>query len=106
MALPEYDLRFNAMGCGIRVLVGPSTGPSGTPAEAEAGAVRASIERFDQTLSRFNSGSELSQLNANPNETVPASPLLRSLVSAAVWAAEQSNGLLDPTLVRELEEVG
>ncbi|MCX6394373.1 MAG: FAD:protein FMN transferase [Solirubrobacterales bacterium] len=106
MALPEYDLPFNAMGCGIRVLVGPSTRPSGTPAEAEAGAVRASIERFDQSLSRFNSGSELSRLNTDPNETVPASPLLRSLVSAAIWAAEQSDGLLDPTLVGELEEVG
>ncbi|MSW88759.1 MAG: hypothetical protein F2799_08080, partial [Actinobacteria bacterium] len=106
MALPEYDLPFNAMGCGIRVLVGPSIDPSGTSAEAGAQAVRATIERFDQSLSRFNPGSELSQLNADPRETVPASPLLCSLVSAAVWAAEQSEGLLDPTLVGELEEVG
>jgi thiamine biosynthesis lipoprotein len=37
---------------------------------------------------------------------VPASILLRSAVAAGLWAAERSGGLVDPTLVGEIEIVG
>ena len=37
---------------------------------------------------------------------VPASDLLRHAVRAASWAAERSGGLVDPTLVGELEQLG
>jgi thiamine biosynthesis lipoprotein len=37
---------------------------------------------------------------------VPASPLLRAAVGAALWAAERSGGLVDPTLLDDLERVG
>ena len=37
---------------------------------------------------------------------VPASDLLRHAVRAALWAAERTGGLVDPTLVGELEQLG
>ncbi len=107
MALPEHDLTFRAMGCKLRVLVGPALDGSGsTSSEVMANEVRRTIDNFDQKMTRFSAESELSHLNADPRETVPASPLLRALVSAGIWAAEESNGLLDPTLNDSLERVG
>jgi thiamine biosynthesis lipoprotein len=37
---------------------------------------------------------------------VPASPLLRDAVRAALWAARRSGGLVDPTLLGALERAG
>ena len=50
--------------------------------------------------------SELCALNADPRERVPASELLRRAVEAGVCAAERSGGLVDPTLVGEIEGAG
>jgi hypothetical protein len=57
---------------------------------------------FDRRLSRFRADSELTAFNLDRSERVPASPLLRALIRAAIWAARRSGGLVDPTLVREL----
>ena len=64
------------------------------------------VENYDRRLSRFRPDSELCALNADPRERVPASPLLRGAVKAALWAAERSGGLVDPTLLGELERAG
>jgi thiamine biosynthesis lipoprotein len=95
------DLRFRCMGCDMRVLVEDGSDP-----HAAARAARTQLEAIDARLSRFNPGSELSKLNADPRGTVPASDLLRVAVRAAVWAAEASNGLVDPTLLGDLERAG
>ncbi len=106
MTRPEHDLRFHCMGTDMRVLVGEPLEP-GTPGPAAAAqAVRAFLVDFDQRLSRFRSDSELSALNRDSQPVVPASELLRGAVRAALWAAERSGGLVDPTLVDELERVG
>jgi FAD:protein FMN transferase len=89
------------MGCDMRVLVEDGADP-----HAAAAAAKASLEAIDARLSRFRPGSELSRLNADPRETVSASQLLRVAVRAAVWAAEASNGLVDPTLLDDLEGAG
>jgi thiamine biosynthesis lipoprotein len=95
------------MGCKLRVLVGPSLDGSESPSsEVVANEVRRTIDHFDDRMSRFNPESELSALNSDPRETVEASPLLRAVVSAGTWAAEESNGLLDPTLNDSLERIG
>jgi thiamine biosynthesis lipoprotein len=57
-------------------------------------------------LSRFAPESELSRLNRDPRETVPASPLLRRTVGAALLAGLRSGGLVDATLVAEIEMAG
>jgi thiamine biosynthesis lipoprotein len=57
-------------------------------------------------LSRFDPESELSRLNRDPRPAVPASPLLRRVVAAALTAGLRSGGLVDATLVDEIEAAG
>ena len=102
----EHDLSFHTMGSEIRLLIGSPLVASARPAGEAAVRERAYIEDFGTRLSRFRADSELCALNADARERVPASPLLRAAVSAAVWAAERSGGLIDPTLVGALERVG
>lgn len=106
MALPETDIRFPAMGCGLRVLVGPPLTASGRGSEEAALRARQLLESFSARLSRFETDSELTVLNDDGRETVEVSPLLASMVDAALWAARSSGGLLDPTLIPELERAG
>lgn len=106
MALPETDISFPAMGCGIRLLVGGPVSASGADSAEVADGARAMIEDFGARLSRFEAESELSALNSDPRETVPVSPLMAAMVGAALLAAERTGGLVDPTLVDSLEDVG
>ena len=96
------DLRFACMGSEVRLLVGP--GP--VPAPVAAARARVWLEDAAHRLSRFEPDSELSALNAAEGTRVPASPLLRAAVGAGLWAAEATDGLVDPTLVTELEAAG
>ncbi|MFL5780032.1 MAG: FAD:protein FMN transferase [Thermoleophilaceae bacterium] len=101
----DHETSFRAMGCDVRILVGRGRPGSAAPAEAGA-AQRAFVEDLDARLSRFRAGSELSRLNRDPREEVPASPLLCAAVGAGLWAARTTGGLLDPTLVEQLERAG
>jgi thiamine biosynthesis lipoprotein len=101
----EHDLTFDAMGSHVRLLIG-DPGPGMPPAAAAAEQGRRFVEDFDATLSRFKPDSELCRLNADPRERVPASELMRRAVEAGVFAAERSGGLVDPTLVGEIERAG
>ena len=71
--------------------------------EVDVALVFAEIER---RLSRFDPGSELSRLNADPRACVPAAPLLRAAVAAALRAASASGGLVDPTILDALRAAG
>jgi len=100
------DRAFELMGTHIRILVGePSSPEAGSPEEA-ADRVEAFLNVYNETMSRFRPDSELSRLSADEREEVPASPLMCSAISAALAAAEQSEGLVDPTLLNELEDAG
>jgi FAD:protein FMN transferase len=104
--MAEYDLAFDAMGSRVRLLVGePRAAGLPSPSAAAEGA-RGLVAEFDMALSRFKPDSELSALNADRRETVPASDLLRAAVKAGLEAAERSGGLVDPTLVEEIEGAG
>ncbi len=101
----EHDLTFQAMGSHVRLLIG-APGPRMPPASVAAEQGRRFVEDFDATLSRFRPDSELSRLNADRRERVPASELMRRAVAAGVCAAERSGGLVDPTLAGEIERAG
>jgi thiamine biosynthesis lipoprotein len=102
----ELDYTFPAMGSDVRLLIGdPLLGSSPPPLEA-ADRERAFVCKFSDRLSRFRIDSELSVLNHDPNACVPVSRLLCAAVNAALWAADRSGGLVDPTLVRALEQSG
>jgi thiamine biosynthesis lipoprotein len=103
--MSEYDITFDAMGSHVRLLIG-EPGPGMAPAAEAAERGRRFIADFDAALSRFKPDSELCALNRDPRERVPASPLLRWAVAAGLEAAERSDGLVDPTLVREIESAG
>jgi thiamine biosynthesis lipoprotein len=106
MSDSEHDLNFHCMGSDMRVLVGEPLVQGMPAAAAAAESVRAFLVEFDDRLSRFKPDSELSALNRDPRYVVPAPALLRSAVRAALWAAERTGGLVDPTLVGELEVLG
>jgi thiamine biosynthesis lipoprotein len=93
------DVTFTCMGCEMR-LIAEGAG------RRDLDAARHLLDTMDATLSRFRPGSELARLNADRRTTVPASPLLRAAVAAALWAAEKSGGLVDPTLLDDLERQG
>ena len=101
------ELTFASMGTTVRLLA-----PAGAPLET----VRDGIERLAARLTRFTQptssartghpASELSVLNADPRPVVPASPLLRHAVAAALLGARRTGGLADPTLLGALEDAG
>jgi thiamine biosynthesis lipoprotein len=93
------------MGCdaGVRL---ESPDRSCAELERAADGVQATLDEVDRTLSRFRQDSELSRLNRDPREAVPASPLMRRLALAIGWAGRRSGGLVDCTLLEELERQG
>lgn len=103
--MAEHDVIFDAMGSHVRLLIG-EPGPGMLPAAAAAEQARQLVVEFDAALSRFKAKSELCALNDDPHRRVQASSLLRTAVRAGLVAAEQSSGLVDPTLVGEIESAG
>ncbi|HEY7621184.1 MAG TPA: FAD:protein FMN transferase [Solirubrobacteraceae bacterium] len=71
--------------------------------EVDVASVFAEIDR---RVSRFDVDSDLSRLNADPRACVPAGPLLRAAVAAALRAAALTDGLVDPTLLGALRRAG
>ncbi len=104
MSAREAIERFECFGgsCGIYVIGG---GPAGTAQRAVAGGRRRLLE-WHRQFSRFERDSELSRLNRDPRVTVPVSPLLGALGAAAREAGVATGGLVDATLVGELERAG
>jgi thiamine biosynthesis lipoprotein len=88
------------MGTTCRVVV---TAPD---ADERVAAVERLVHDYDARLSRFRPDSELCALNAAPEAEVAVSPLLADAVRAALWAAERTGGLVDPTLLDQLEAAG
>ncbi len=100
------DITFPAMGSEIRLVIGAPCEPGSPDPDQAAVESREWVRDFDSRLSRFNPASELCALNADPRTIVPASALLRAAVGAGLWAADRSHGLVDPTLLGELEAAG
>jgi thiamine biosynthesis lipoprotein len=101
--IAEESRSFECFGglASVHVAGSPRRGPGRAAAEVEA-------LLFDahRRLSRFLPGSELSRLNRDPRPTVPASSLLMELASAAHAAGDLSDGLVDATLLDEIERAG
>jgi thiamine biosynthesis lipoprotein len=103
--MTRVDLAFPSMGGEASVRL-ESAVHDAAELEALADGIHSRIEAVEAVLSRFRPDSELSRLNRDPRPAVPASALLRRAVAAGLWAAERSDGLVDPTLVGELELAG
>lgn len=100
----EYEYRsFDAMGTRISFWIDRA---AGRRAHAAFSAGETYIRTFDQRLSRFKPGSELCALNADPRETVEVSSLMARFVESAIETAHASDGLIDPTLIEDVEDLG
>jgi thiamine biosynthesis lipoprotein len=74
-----------------------------------AGAVantRRKMLAWHERFTRFAPTSELSALNDDPRTTVPASAHMREFVSAVLLAARHSGGLVDGTLLEQVQAAG
>lgn len=60
--------------------------------------VRKVVERFDRSCSRFRADSDLTLLNAAAGRWTAISPTLCDAIAAALWAANVSDGRVDPTV--------
>jgi thiamine biosynthesis lipoprotein len=94
---------FSCFGSQCTVIVGSAADESARVALA---AATASLRSWHGRFSRFLPDSEISALNADPRPAVPVSPLMRRIVEAALGAARLTEGLVDPTLLPELERAG
>ena len=91
---------FPAMGTTVSLLLPTPRAATGTA------AVRALFAGWEGTLSRFRPDSELSYLNRRAGETVAVGALLFEAIATALAAARASDGLYDPTLLRQIEDLG
>src|SRR3954447_2424826 len=102
----ESDRRFKLFGSHVRVLIGAPARPGLPSPEAMGIQIEFFLRLLHRKLTRFDKDSELWALNADPGESCSVSPTLAAAVEAALWAARRSGGLVDPTLVKELEDAG
>jgi thiamine biosynthesis lipoprotein len=101
----RVDELFDCMGCAARVRL-ESVEIEQAQLERAAIYTRALLEHADRTLSRFDPTSALSELNRDPRAAIPAGRLLRDFVMAARHAGERSGGLVDATVLGEVERAG
>ena len=106
VAYAEYERRFKLFGSQVRLLIGaPARGGLPSP-EAMGIQIEFFLRLLHRKLTRFDRASELCALNAAPGERCSVSPTLAAAVDAALWTARHSEGLVDPTLVDQLETAG
>jgi thiamine biosynthesis lipoprotein len=90
-----------ALGSSLRLIV---TRPQSL-ARAKA-AVDDVIRAVDVAASRFRDDSELTMLNARPDQVTIVSPLLAAAIAAALRGAELTRGAVDPTIGAAMRLVG
>ncbi|MCW3027080.1 MAG: FAD:protein transferase [Solirubrobacterales bacterium] len=81
------------------------SGRAGSAREASE-LVRRKLLSWHLRFSRFLADSELSRLNGDPRELVPLSPLMARLTNAVVTAGSLTGGLVDATLIDQIEHAG
>jgi FAD:protein FMN transferase len=100
----EWGETFDCFGGQCTVLVSDARRPTG--AEAAVRLAKGRLLEWHGRFSRFLPDSELSLMNSDPSPTVHVTPLMRRLLETSVHAAEATGGLVDPTLLTEIERAG
>ena len=103
-ASEEAIERFECFGSSCAAYV-TGNGRDGVAHEAVALA-RAELCQWHARFSRFSPTSELSRLNADPRSSMPVSPLMARLAHAVREAGVRTGGLVDATLLDDLETAG
>ena len=95
-----WERSFRAMNSDVSLL---SPRPD---AESRLDRAEKWLHAFERRFSRFQPDSELSRLNRHAGEPLQVSPALYQLVELALEFARASDGLFDPTILRQLEQSG
>jgi hypothetical protein len=74
--------------------------------DAAVADARACLENWHGLFSRFIATSELSRLNADPRDVVPVSTTMARLIETVCEAAMATGGLVDATLLGEIQAAG
>jgi thiamine biosynthesis lipoprotein len=75
-------------------------------ADAAVALAKRRLLAWHHRFTRFEPDSELMRLNGDPRTEVPVSSLMARFAAAARTAAERTGGLVDATLLEELEDAG
>lgn len=102
----DHERRLDLFGTSVRILVRGSRRSGDAGAAMAAATAEVVLRRHQRALSRFDARSELSALNRDPRPARRMSELTAGAIAAAIWAAERSAGLVDPTLLPALERAG
>jgi thiamine biosynthesis lipoprotein len=100
----EASRTFTCFGGNTTVIV-EGAGPAGEPGEAVF-AARDLLLEWHAAFSRFKPESELSSLNRDERTAVPVTAVMARFAQAVVDAAEATGGLVDATLLDEIEALG
>jgi thiamine biosynthesis lipoprotein len=100
----EADATFPCFGSTCSVSVS-GDGSAGTAEQAVQWAQQ-QLEQWHHEFTRFDPDSGLSRLNADRRHAVPVSPTLARFADLAVKAAALTRGLVDATLLGEVESAG
>jgi thiamine biosynthesis lipoprotein len=90
----ELVERFDCFGATVTL---SASGASAGDLRTALGFARRLALDVHQRLTRYESSSELSRLNADPRPAAPASAMLRRFARAVHWAGATSGGLVDAT---------
>jgi FAD:protein FMN transferase len=102
----EATESFACFGSQCGLLVSARTATELVAARQAARVARQMLERWHRRFSRFIPDSELSRLNVDTRETVPVCELMARFARAVLDAGRLSGGLVDGTLVEEIEAAG
>jgi thiamine biosynthesis lipoprotein len=78
-------------------------------ADGEPGApgqVQRMFARAEQSLTRFNTSSDLCKLNRSAGRPQRVSALLFDVVETSLWAASATDGVFDPSLLQRMKAIG
>jgi thiamine biosynthesis lipoprotein ApbE len=95
------EARWMALGTTVHLLV-----TDAAALEAARASVERTLDEVDTTYSRFREDSELRRLAAHRGTPVRVSELLARAVEAALRAARETDGAVDPTVGRAMRAIG
>ena len=102
----EHERAFDLFGTSVRILAGGPAAEGEPGPELAAAVAEALLWSCQLELTRFDPDCELSRLNADPAPARLTTKLVAAAVAAARDAADRSGGLVDPTLLGAIEDVG
>lgn len=97
---------FKALGTDIDVQIVVSCRQEESPAESDLLEVESRCRQWEKKFSRFDSGSELCQLNANLGKPETASLEMIAICELALEYHKKSQGYFDPRIIGTLENIG